>query len=134
MYKIIEWLKAIASALGGVAAYIWGPADALIITLVCLAVFDYITGVAKAAIRRELSSGAGFKGLMKKVTIFVLVGLAALVDRIVPAANGAVRSAVIMFYIMNEGLSIVENAGGMGLPLPEKLSDALRKLHNGGGE
>lgn len=116
------------------AAYIWGPADALIITLVCLAVFDYITGVAKAAIRRELSSGAGFKGLMKKVTIFVLVGLAALVDRIVPAANGAVRSAVIMFYIMNEGLSIVENAGGMGLPLPEKLSDALRKLHNGDGE
>ncbi len=134
MYKIIEWLKAAACALGGVAAYIWGPADALIITLVCLAVFDYITGVAKAAIRRELSSGAGFKGLMKKVTIFVLVGLAALVDRIVPAANGAVRSAVIMFYIMNEGLSIVENAGGMGLPLPEKLSDALRKLHNGGGE
>ena len=134
MYKIIEWLKAAACMLGGVAAYIWGPVDALIITLVCLAVFDYITGVAKAAIRRELSSSAGFKGLMKKVTIFVLVGLAALVDRIVPAANGAVRSAVIMFYVMNEGLSIIENAGDMGLPLPKKLSDALRKLHNGDGE
>lgn len=128
MERFTDWLKAAAAALGGVAAYLWGPWDALIIALVVFVILDYITGIAKAAICRELSSKAGFHGLLKKVAIFVLVAIGTVMDSVIPAANHAIRSAVIMFYIANEGLSILENAGQLGLPLPKVLKKALEKM------
>ena len=89
---------------------------------------DYITGIAKAAVHGELSSKVGFHGLLKKVAIFVLVAIGTVMDSVIPAANHAIRSAVIMFYIANEGLSILENAGQLGLPLPKVLKRALEKM------
>lgn len=132
MERFTDWLKAAAAALGGAAAYLWGPWDALSIALVIFVVLDYITGIAKAAVRRELSSKAGFHGLLKKVAIFVLVAIGTVMDSVIPAANHAIRSAVIMFYIANEGLSILENAGEIGLPMPEALKAALKKLSEPG--
>lgn len=117
------------AAIGGALAYLFGPWDAPIIVLLCVVAMDYLTGVAYAAVSKELCSTVGFKGLVKKVFIFVLVALAAMLDKLAPATNGAVRSAVCMFYIANEGISILENAGRLGLPLPETLKNALAKLH-----
>ncbi len=124
----MDWIKAAFAAVGAVAAYIWGPFDALIIALICVVVIDYITGVLNAALKHELSSGIGFKGLLKKIFIFALVAVAAIADRIVPAANKAIRAAVIMFYIANESISILENAAKLGLPLPVKLKGLLEGM------
>ena len=126
--KSIEWIKAAIAAIGGIASYLWGPWDSLCITLVAFVVIDYVTGVTKAAILKQLDSSVGLRGLLKKLFIFALVALGTMVDRIVPEANGAIRSAVMVFYIANEGLSIVENAAQMGLPLPDALKNALAKL------
>ena len=123
-----EFFKAIPALLGGIAAYLWGPWDALIVVLIGVVVMDYVTGVLSALVRKTLCSTACFTGILKKVLIFVLVALAALLDRLVPATNDAVRAAVIIFYIANEGISILENAGEIGLPLPDALKNALSKL------
>lgn len=128
MDKVLEGLKYAAAGAGGILTYIWGPWDALIIALVIFVTLDYITGIAKAAVQGKLSSAVGFKGLLKKVAIFVLVAIGTVMDSVIPAANHAIRSAVIMFYIANEGLSILENAGQLGLPLPKVLKRALEKM------
>lgn len=128
MDKVLEGLKYAAAGAGGLFAYLFEAWDALIIALVIFVVADYITGIAKAATQGKLSSAVGFKGLLKKVMIFVLVMVGTVVDKAIPAANHAIRSAVIMFYIANEGLSILENAGELGLPLPNALKNALEKI------
>lgn len=132
--SFLSWLKGVAAVLGGIAAYLWGPWDALIAVLVSCVVIDYITGVVKGAYKHELSSKVGFLGLLKKLFIFALVALATQIDKIVPSANGAIRAAVMMFYIANEGLSILENAGALGLPLPNALKKALAALKKQSGE
>lgn len=131
---ILSWLKGAAAVLGGIAVYLWGAWDALIAVLICCVVIDYITGVIKGWYKKELSSKVGFIGLLKKVFIFALVALATQIDKIVPSANGAIRAAVMIFYIANEGLSILENAGALGLPLPNILKKALIKLKEQSGE
>lgn len=118
----------VMGAIGAAASYVFGPLDALLMVLLAVVAMDYLTGIACAAIARELNSAVGFKGLAKKVFIFLLVALSAMLDKLAPATNGAVRSAVCMFYIANEGISILENAGRLGLPLPRQLKDALVKL------
>ena len=130
--KALQWMKAAWAAVGGAAAYLWGPWDALILALVGLVALDYVTGVIKAAVLHELNSGVGFAGLARKVFVFVLVALAGIVDKLAPAANGAVRAAVILFYVANEGLSILENAGALGLPLPKALKSALGRMREQG--
>lgn len=132
MERIFSWVKLASAAIGGVAAYLWGPWDAMIIALVCVVAIDYVTGVIKALILKELDSGTGFHGLLKKVFIFALVALATVVDRMVPAANQAIRAAVIAFYVANEGISILENAGEIGLPMPAALRGALKRLAQAG--
>ena len=107
MDNMVDVLRIAAAGIGGIVTYIWGPWDALIIALVAMVVIDYITGVIKAAVQGKLSSLVGFKGLLKKVAIFLLVAVGVMVDRVIPATNEAVRSAVIFFYIANEGLSIL---------------------------
>lgn len=125
---MVDVLRIAAAGIGGIATYIWGPWDALIIALVAMVAIDYITGIIKAAMQGKLSSLVGFKGLLKKVAIFLLVAVGVMVDKIIPATNEAVRSAVIFFYIANEGLSILENAGELGLPLPAALKKSLEKM------
>lgn len=128
MNNMVDVLRIAAAGIGGIATYIWGPWDALIIALVAMVAIDYITGIIKAAMQGKLSSLVGFKGLLKKVAIFLLVAVGVMVDKIIPATNEAVRSAVIFFYIANEGLSILENAGELGLPLPAALKKSLEKM------
>lgn len=130
MDNVVDALRIAAAGIGGIVTYIWGPWDALIIALVAMVVIDYITGVIKAAVQGKLSSLVGFKGLLKKVAIFLLVAVGVMVDRVIPATNEAVRSAVIFFYIANEGLSILENAGELGLPLPAALKKSLEKMQD----
>lgn len=130
MDNMVDVLRIAAAGIGGIVTYIWGPWDALIIALAAMVVIDYITGVIKAAVQGKLSSLVGFKGLLKKVAIFLLVAVGVMVDRVIPATNEAVRSAVIFFYIANEGLSILENAGELGLPLPAALKKSLEKMQD----
>ena len=121
-------IKVILAGIGGVLAYLFGPWDALIIGLVVLLTLDYVTGVTAGAIKGELSSKVGFFGLLRKLVILVIIAVAAIIDRIIPSTNGAIRAAVIMFYIMNESLSILENAGRIGIPLPKRLRKAIESL------
>jgi toxin secretion/phage lysis holin len=122
------WVKAALAAVGGAFAYVYGPLDTLLIVLLCFVVMDYISGVILAAINHKLSSEIGFRGLARKVMVFVLVGIAALLDRALPDLNGALRAAVCLFYIANEGLSILENAHCIGIPIPKALKTALKKM------
>jgi toxin secretion/phage lysis holin len=128
MESVINWLKAAAAALGGIFIWLFGPCDQLITVLAAAVALDYITGLINAFVHKKASSRTGWEGLFKKVFIFMLVALGTLFDRVVPSANGAVRAAVCVFYISNEGLSILENAGAMGLPLPDALKKALARL------
>ena len=125
--KAFMWIKGAIAALGGAAAYLWGPWDALINALIALVALDYVTGVICAAANKRLSSEIGFKGLIKKALIFALVAVAGVADKVIPATNQAIRAAVILFYIANEAISILENAAELGLPVPEKLKAVLIK-------
>ena len=123
--KIAMWIKSAAAAIGGAAAYLWGPWDALITALIALVAIDYVTGVICAAVNGKLNSSVGFKGLMKKALIFALVAVAGIADRVIPAANQA-----ILFYTANEAISIMENAAELGLPVPKRLKGMLTKAQN----
>ena len=120
--------QTVIAAAGGILTYLFGPWDAVIIALLAAVCLDYATGVASAAATHTLSSKVGFQGLLKKIVIFLMVGLAGVLDNLLVNTNGALRAAVCLFYIVNEGLSILENAARLGLPLPEALRSALGQL------
>ena len=129
------------TALGGWLGYFLGGLDGLMIALIVLMTLDYASGVMCAVIDKKLSSAIGFKGICKKVFVLMLVGVANVVDVHVVGTGSALRGAVICFYLANEGLSLLENAAYVGLPVPEKLKDILAQLHDkdrttgqGGGE
>ncbi len=117
------------TAVGGWLGYFLGGLDGMLIALLVFMVLDYITGIMCAVVDKKLSSAVGFKGICKKVLILMLVGMAHVVDQHVVGAGSALRSAVIAFYLSNEGLSLTENAAHLGLPIPEKLKDILAQLH-----
>lgn len=117
------------TALGGWLGYFLGGMDGLLLTLLLFVVLDYITGIMCAIADKSLSSEIGFKGICRKVLIFMLVGVAHIVDLHVVGTGSALRSAVVCFYLSNEGLSLLENASHLGLPIPEKLKDVLAQLH-----
>ncbi len=118
------------TAAGGWLGYFLGGCDGLLIALVIFAVADYITGVMCAVADKKLSSEVGFKGICRKVIIFMLVGIAHIIDVNVIATGSVLRTAVIFFYLSNEGVSLLENAGHLGLPIPEKLKIVLEQLHD----
>ena len=118
------------TAIGGWLGYFLGGMDGLMIALIVLMTLDYISGVMCAIIDRKLSSAVGFKGICKKVFILMLVGVAHIIDLHVVGTGSALRSAVICFYMSNEGLSLLENAAHVGLPIPDKLKDILSQLHD----
>ena len=93
-------------------------------------VIDYLTGVMCAITDKKLSSNIGFKGIFRKVLIFIMVGVGHLIDTQVIGDGGVLRTAVIFFYLSNEGVSMLENAAHLGLPIPQKLKDVLAQLHS----
>lgn len=118
------------TGLGGWIGYYLGGCDGLIYALMMFVVIDYITGIMCAVADKKLSSNVGFKGIFKKVLFFLLVGVANIVDVYVLGRTGVLRTAVIFFYLSNEGVSLLENAGHLGLPVPEKLKEVLEQLHD----
>ena len=130
MKEFWNTIQLIFSAVGGWLGYFLGGCDGLLYALIPFVVIDYITGVMCAIINRELSSAVGFKGIFRKVLIFLLVGIANIIDVQVIGTGAVLRTAVIFFYISNEGVSLLENAGHLGLPIPEKIKTVLEQLHD----
>ena len=118
------------TAVGGWLGYFLGGCDGLIYALFAFVVIDYITGVMCAISDQKLSSAVGFKGICRKVLIFMLVGIANILDADVVGTGSVLRTAVIFFYISNEGVSLLENAAHLGLPVPEKIKTVLEQLHD----
>ena len=130
MKELWNTMQIILAAVGGWLGYFFGGCDGLVYALILFVAADYVTGVMCAAVDKRLSSEIGFKGICKKVLIFVLVGLANILDVQIIGTGSVLRTAVIFFYISNEGVSLLENAAHLGLPVPEKLKDILQQLHN----
>jgi len=118
------------AAIGGWLGYFLGGCDGLLYALLAFVVIDYITGVMYAIADKNLSSEVGFKGICRKVLIFLLVGIANVLDVQVIGTGSVLRTAVIFFYISNEGVSLLENAAHLGLPVPEKIKTVLEQLHD----
>jgi len=130
----INTLQLIFTAIGGYIGYFLGGFDGLIYALVAFVAIDYITGLMAAVIEKKLSSDIGFRGIFKKVLIFILVGIGHIIDFHLIEKSSAVRTAVIFFYLSNEGLSIMENAAKVGLPIPEKLKTVFTELRREDGK
>lgn len=128
MSKIQIIIDSIAGAVGAVLGFMYGEVSGLFWALIAFMATDYITGVVVAAINKQLSSEVGFKGLAKKLMILVFVSLGHIADMYVLGGTPVAMSAVMLFYIANEGLSIIENAGNLGLPVPKKLKDIMVQL------
>lgn len=123
-------IQLIFSALGGWLGYFLGGCDGLLYTLLAFTAIDYITGVMCAVNDHTLSSEVGFRGICRKVLFFMLVGIANILDADVVGTGSVLRTAVIFFYISNEGVSLLENAAHLGLPVPEKIKTVLEQLHD----
>lgn len=131
MKELWNTFQAVIAALGGWLGYFLGGCDGLLYALIVFVVLDYITGVLCAIADRRLSSAVGFKGICRKVLIFALVGIANILDVHVIGTGCVARTATIFFYISNEGVSILENAANLGLPVPKKVKEVLKQLHDG---
>lgn len=129
MEKIWRGIQAAIAAIGGALAFFWGGLDNLLIALIVFAAVDYATGVLAAIIKKRLNSRVGFKGIAKKVLMFLIVGIANIVDVRLIQTGSAFRTATIIFYLANEGVSLLENSARCGLPIPKKLKDILTQLH-----
>lgn len=123
-------IQFVFTMIGGWLGYFLGGFDGLLYALVVFMVADYITGVMCAVSDKKLSSAVGFKGICRKVLILMLVGIANLLDVQVIGTGAVLRTAVIFFYLSNEGVSLLENAAHLGLPIPEKLKEVLIQLHD----
>ena len=130
MRSIWTGIQIAFSAIGGFIGWLLGGFDGFLYALIAFAVIDYITGVMCAISDKRLSSEVGFKGICRKVLIFLLVGVAHIVDLHVVGSGSALRGAVVCFYLSNEGVSMLENAAHLGLPVPEKLKAILEQLHD----
>ena len=123
-------IQMVFTGVGGWLGYFLGGYDGLLYALIVFMVVDYITGVMCAVNDKKLSSAVGFKGICRKVLILMLVGIANLLDVTIIGTGAVLRTAVIFFYLSNEGVSLLENAGHLGLPIPEKLKEILAQLHD----
>lgn len=130
MKEFWNMIQMVFAAVGGWLGYYLGGCDGLLLALVAFATADYLTGVMCAVSDRKLSSNVGFKGICRKVMIFLLVGIANILDVHVIGTGSVLRTAVIFFYISNEGVSLLENAAHLGLPVPEKIKAVLEQLHD----
>ena len=130
MKELWNAIQFVFTVVGGWLGYFLGGCDGLLIALVVFSVVDYITGVMCAINDQKLSSEVGFRGICRKVLIFFLVGVANILDVEVIGTGSVLRTAIIFFYLSNEGVSLLENAAHLGLPIPKKLKDILAQLHD----
>lgn len=130
MKEFWNMIQLMFTAVGGWLGWFLGGCDGLLYALIAFVVIDYITGVMCAINDHSLSSEVGFRGICRKVLIFLLVGIANILDVNVIGTGSVLRTAVIFFYISNEGVSLMENAAHLGLPVPEKIKVVLEQLHD----
>lgn len=132
MEHILDWIKVFFTAIGGYLGLFLGGCDGFLYALLVFIILDYITGLMVAIMQRKVSSEIGFLGICKKVLIFMLVAVGQIIDSKIIGQGGVIRTAIIFFYLSNEGISIIENASMMGLPIPQKLRDVLEQLKDKG--
>ena len=125
-----KFIQTITATICGIIGFLYGKADGLIYALLAFIILDYVTGLTVACINKNLSSEVGFKGIAKKVIILLLVAVGNIADIYVLGGGAVCRSTVIGFYLANEGISILENAGNLGIPLPKKIVAVLKQLKN----
>ncbi len=130
MKEFWNTIQMVIAGIGGWLGYFLGGCDGLLYALIAFVVIDYATGLMCAISDKTLSSEVGFKGICRKVLIFLLVGIGNIIDVQVLGSPGVLRTAVIFFYLSNEGVSLLENAAHLGLPIPEKMKSILAQLHN----
>ena len=130
MKEFWNTIQLVFAAVGGWLGYFLGGCDGLLYALIAFVAIDYITGVMCAISDKTLSSEVGFRGICRKVLIFLLVGIGNIIDVQVIGNGGVMRTAVIFFYLSNEGISLIENAAHLGLPIPDKLKAVLEQLHD----
>lgn len=130
MKEFWNTIQLVIAAIGGWLGWFLGGCDGPLYALIAFAVVDYLTGIMCAIVDKKLSSAVGFKGIFKKVLIFVLVGIANILDVQVIGNGSVLRTAVIFFYISNEGISLLENASHLGLPIPAPIRNVLQQLHD----
>ena len=130
MKEFWNGVQFVFTAVGGWLGYFLGVFDGLLYALLAFVVIDYLTGVMCAISDKTLSSEVGFRGICRKVLIFLLVGVANILDVQVIGTGSVLRTAVIFFYLSNEGVSLLENASYLGLPVPEKIKEVLEQLHD----
>ena len=123
-------IQVFIAGIGGWLGWFLGGCDGLLYALLAFVVIDYITGIMCAVVDKKLSREVGFKGILKKVLIFALVGVGHILDTRIIGAGSVLRTAVIFFYLSNEGVSLLENAAYLGLPIPQKLKSVLEQLHD----
>ncbi|WP_066675406.1 phage holin family protein [Clostridium septicum] len=129
MREIVNGLQVIVTVLGAFVGGLIGGLDSLAYALVLFVAVDYITGIMAGIVEKKISSEVGFKGIFRKVVIFILVSIAHIIDSKILGNGSAIRTAVIFFYISNEGISILENSARIGLPIPQKLMEVLHQLN-----
>ena len=135
MQTVWAWIQIAIAAVGGFLGWAIGGLDGFVYALIAFVVIDYVTGIMCAVVEKKLSSAIGFRGIFKKITILAMVAVGHILDMYVIGATGivndysAVRTAIIFFFLSNEGLSLLENATRLGLPVPQKLKDVLAHLH-----
>lgn len=134
MKNIWNAIQMAFTALGGFCGWFLGGFDGFLYALIAFVVIDYLTGVMCAVNDHNLSSSVGFRGICRKVLIFAMVGLANILDVYILGEGSVLRTAVIFFYLSNEGVSMLENCAHLGLPIPEKMKDVLAQLHERDGE
>lgn len=132
MSKLQIIIDSVAAAIGAALGFLFGEVNGLFWALIAFMALDYITGVVVAVIEKRLSSEVGFKGLAKKFLILVFVAVGHIADTYILGGTPAAMSAVMLFYIANEGISIIENAAALGLPVPEKLKDIMEQIKTKG--
>ena len=131
MENILNYFKVIVAIIGTGLTWLFGSWDTAIGTLILFIVFDYITGVIKGYVNKELSSDVGLKGIARKAVIFIVLIVAVALDRLMNTGTWVFRTLVCYFYIANEGISLLENCAALGLKVPDKLKDALAQLKDG---
>ena len=128
MENALNYFKVIVAAIGTGLTWLFGSWDTALVVLIAFMVLDYITGLVRAWINKEVSSDVGLKGIARKTVIFIVLIVAVLLDRLLNTGTWVFRTLICYFYIANEGISLLENCAGLGLPIPDKLKDALAQL------
>lgn len=126
-----ERVNTMIALIGTVFTWLFGAWDTALIVLICFMILDYTTGLTRAWVNQEVSSDVGLKGIARKSVILVVLIVAVLLDRLLNTGSWVFRTLVCYFYIANEGISLLENCACLGLPIPEKLKDALAQLKDG---